>query len=62
MERVIERMMEAEFIEFLTANLNRPLQDIEADKHLIDEVMYTHNIKFMGLTLYTRRLAFKTKQ
>jgi len=38
MERVIERMMEAEFVEFLTANLNRPLQEIQHDKHLIDEV------------------------
>ncbi|KAK3733355.1 hypothetical protein QZH41_013684 [Actinostola sp. cb2023] len=37
MERIIEKMMEAEFIEFVTANLNRSLDEVEENGHLLDE-------------------------
>jgi hypothetical protein len=38
LERVIERMMEADFIEFATANLAKPLEDYDEEDQVIDEV------------------------
>lgn len=40
LERVIERMMEADFIEFATTNLAKPLEDYDEQDHVIDEVLY----------------------
>ncbi|XP_028414316.1 vacuolar protein sorting-associated protein 54-like, partial [Dendronephthya gigantea] len=37
LERVIERMMEADFIEFATTNLAKPLEDYDEQDHVIDE-------------------------
>lgn len=33
-------MMEADFIEFATTNLAKPLEDYEEQDHVIDEVQY----------------------
>ena len=38
LERVIERMMEADFVEFATANLNRMTEDEMGNEDLVDEV------------------------
>lgn len=37
LERVIERMMEADFIEFATTNLAKPLEDYDEQDHVIDK-------------------------
>jgi len=44
LERVIERMMEADFVEFATANLGRTTEDDMANEDLVDEVflIYKH--------------------
>ena len=38
LERVIERMMEADFVEFATANLSRVTEDELGSEDLVDEV------------------------
>lgn len=38
LERVIERMMEADFVEFATANLGRTAEDDMGNEDLVDEV------------------------
>ena len=38
LERVIERMMEADFVEFATANLGRTTEDDMGNEDLVDEV------------------------
>ena len=38
LERVIEKMMEADFVEFATANLNRVAEDELGNEDLVDEV------------------------
>ena len=40
LEKVIERMMEADFIEFATTNLAKPLEDYDEHDHVIDEVLW----------------------
>lgn len=37
LERVIEKMMEADFVEFATANLNRVAEDELGNEDLVDE-------------------------
>lgn len=39
-ERVIERMMEADFIEFATANLTGTFEDFDDNSYLVDEVHF----------------------
>lgn len=41
LERVIERMMEADFVEFATANLGRMAEDEMGNEDLVDEVFYS---------------------
>lgn len=38
LERVIERMMEADFVEFASANLSRTTEDDFSGEDLVDEV------------------------
>lgn len=39
LERVIERMMEADFVEFATANLSKITEDELGSEDLVDEVI-----------------------
>ena len=39
LERVIERMMEADFVEFATANLNKMTEEEFGNEDLVDEVL-----------------------
>lgn len=45
LERVIERMMEADFVEFATANLSRTAEDDMGNEDLVDEVFSNRPIK-----------------
>ena len=44
LERVIERMMEADFVEFATANLTRTSEDDMESEGLVDEVRHANTI------------------
>jgi len=41
---VIERMMEADFVEFATANLGRTAEDDMANEDLVDEVFLSSRV------------------
>lgn len=52
LERVIERMMEADFVEFATANLGRTAEDDMGNEDLVDEVFSKKKKPSDGLSLY----------
>ena len=56
LERVIERMMEADFIEFATANLAKPLEDYDEEDEVIDEVYFF----LVSVNLVFGRLSYKS--
>ena len=49
---MIERMMEADFVEFATANLGRTAEDDMGNEDLVDEVFPKKNKPSDGFSIY----------